>query len=178
MVGLFDGILNVLSNNIHSPLICFISRSGFWSVSCLPPSSCVAHYSVFWRGKREMGFFGSMSHSWGNGYFLTHSHFTTWKKLLAEKSFLGTGLYCLGGGINVIKIKLFLTLSSPSYLRFFFFFFALAMCWNFPTELLDFHKSSLVCEQLFNLVFFRGSWTTAVRGWSWFMGHFRVYIWD
>lgn len=123
--------------------------------------------------KREMDFFGNVSHSWGNGT-LRHTPYLTggiigWEGLpwyWAEVPW-GRG--------NVMKAELFL-LSFPMHLIS--YSFNPEVFWNFPTRFLDFHKSSLVCVWLSKLVFFRGSWTSAPRDWSRFMGHFRVHIWE
>ena len=56
--------------------------------------------------------------------------------------------------------------------------FAQTLCWNFSTELLDFHKGFLFCGWLSKSVFPRASWTLAERSWSPFLGHFRVHSWD
>lgn len=54
-------------------------------------------------------------------------------------------------------------------------FFVAMVCWDFSAVLLDFHKGSLSHGWVSKTVFSRGSWTTAKKGWSQFMGHCKVH---
>ena len=118
--------------------------------------------------------FLSVLHSWGSQCSLTCSPFPHRIHQRLKKIFPGPLLCCLGWS-DVGKVKLFLLPISvcPNS-----FFFSSAVCWNFSSGNLDFHKVSLICGWLSKTMFFMESQTVAKKDWSRSMGHCRVHSQD
>lgn len=131
-------------------------------------------YSGCGKGE-EIGFFGSILHSWHGGCSFTCCHFSPMGEVTGW--ILSWSWAVLPWRDNASKIKLFL-LSSPVQQNCSFLFF---LQWCVETSLLkslDFHKGSFIHGWLSKTEFSRLSWTMIQMGRSRFIGYFRIHSWN
>lgn len=153
------------------PFDIFILRSGCWSPSWLLPLSCTAHDLVFWIGSERNGLLRQCVTYLGKWDTPSHTLILPHgRNHWLRRAFLA--LSCAGGGVMWLKSNcssyLFQCILSQTFIF-------LQRCAG--TSPVDSWTSTKILW-LSELVFFRGFWTAAARGWSGFMGYFRVHIWD
>lgn len=113
-----NGGCDVASRN-HVPLIQMF-HSEYWLLFpsfSLPPSR-TAHDSVLWKGKREMGPFGSIPHGWGSQVLIPMLSCSLVEEITSQQKLSFTEMCHPGGGVDQ---NIPFTISNVSHLGYLFY---------------------------------------------------------
>lgn len=84
---------------------CFIHSTGFCSPSFSLPPSHTAHDSVLWKGKREMGSFGSIPHGWSSQVLIPMLSYSPLEEITSQQTLSFTEVCQPGGRVMKVRSK-------------------------------------------------------------------------